>query len=48
MEDQLRELFAEDSEAKRLAAKQLVQKMQFLVRLQEEAEELEEELVTDL
>ena len=48
MEDQLRELFTEDSEAKWLAAKQIVQKMQFLVRLQEEAEELEEELVTDL
>ena len=45
MEDQLRTLFADDSEDKRLAAKQLVQKMQFLVRLQQEAEELEEELI---
>ena len=48
MEGQLRELFAEDTEDKRAAAKQLVQKMQFLVRLQEEAEGLEEELVADL
>ena len=48
MEDQLRALFAEDTEDKRLEAKQLVQKMQFLVRLQEEAEGLEEELVMDL
>lgn len=48
MENKLRELFAEDTEAKRLAAKQLVQKMQFLIRLQQEAEELEEELVTEL
>jgi len=45
MEGQLRVLFAEDIEDKRLEAKQLVQKMQFLVRLQEEAEGLEEELV---
>jgi len=38
-------LFAEDSDEMRQQAKQLVQKMQFLVRLQQEAEELEEELV---
>ena len=45
MEGQLRQLFAEDSDEMRQQAKQLVQKMQFLVRLQQEAEELEEELV---
>jgi len=45
MEDQLRQLFAEDSETTRQQAKQLVQKMQFLIRLREEAEELEEELL---
>ncbi len=45
MEKQLRELFAKDNEQTRQQAKQLVQKMQFLVRLQQEAEELEEELV---
>jgi molecular chaperone HscB len=48
MEDQLRMLFADDDEANRLEAKQLVQKMQFLLRLQQEAEELEEELVAGL
>ncbi|NNF96952.1 MAG: Fe-S protein assembly co-chaperone HscB [Halobacteria archaeon] len=48
MEGQLRMLFADDSEDKRLEAKQLVQKMQFLVRLQQEAEDLEEELVNTL
>ena len=48
MEGQLRKLFADDSEDKRLEAKQLVQKMQFLVRLQQEGEELEEELVATL
>ena len=48
MEGQLRMLFADDSEDKRLEAKQLVQKMQFLVRLQQEAEELEEELVATM
>lgn len=46
MEGQLRMLFADASEDKRFEAKQLVQKMQFLVRLQQEAEDLEEELVT--
>lgn len=45
MEKQLQELFAKDNEETRQQAKQLVQKMQFLVRLQQEAEELEEELV---
>jgi len=45
MEGQLRQLFAEDNDETRQQAKQLVQKMQFLVRLQQEAEELEEELV---
>jgi molecular chaperone HscB len=45
MEKQLRELFTKDNEETRQQAKQLVQKMQFLVRLQQEAEELEEELV---
>ena len=45
MEGQLRQLFAEDNDEMRQQAKQLVQKMQFLVRLQQEAEELEEELV---
>ena len=45
MEDQLRQLFAANNEQTRQQAKQLVQKMQFLVRLQQEAEELEEELV---
>ena len=48
MEGQLRKLFADDSEDKRLEAKQLVQKMQFLVRLQQEGEELEEELAATL
>ena len=48
MEGQLRMLFAEDGEDKRFEAKQLVQKMQFLVRLQQEAEEMEEELVATL
>ncbi|MDH3947846.1 MAG: Fe-S protein assembly co-chaperone HscB [Gammaproteobacteria bacterium] len=48
MEGQLQMLFADDSEDKRLEAKQLVQKMQFLVRLQQEAEELEEELVATM
>jgi molecular chaperone HscB len=48
MEGQLRMLFADDSEDKLLEAKQLVQKMQFLVRLQQEAEELEEELVATM
>jgi molecular chaperone HscB len=45
MEGQLQQLFAEDSDETRQQAKQLVQKMQFLVRLQQEAEEMEEELV---
>ena len=45
MEGQLRQLFAEDNDETHQQAKQLVQKMQFLVRLQQEAEELEEELV---
>ncbi|MDX1823618.1 MAG: Fe-S protein assembly co-chaperone HscB [Thiohalomonadales bacterium] len=45
METQLRDLFIKDSEEAHQQAKQLVQKMQFLVRLQQEAEELEEELV---
>lgn len=48
MESQLRELFSDDTDDKRLEAKQLVQKMQFLIRLQQEAEELEEELVAQL
>ena len=48
MESQLRMLFADASEGKRLEAKQLVQKMQFLARLQQEAEDLEEELVASL
>jgi hypothetical protein len=48
MESQLRMLFADASEGKRLEAKQLVQKMQFLARLQQEAEDLEEELVATL
>lgn len=48
MEGQLRMLFADTSNDKRLEAKQLVQKMQFLVRLQQEAEDLEEELVATL
>ncbi len=48
MEGQLRMLFTDDSDNKRLEAKQLVQKMQFLVRLQQEAEDLEEELVASL
>ena len=45
MESQLRQLFAEDSHTTRQQAKQMVQKMQFLIRLREEAEELEEELL---
>ena len=45
MEGQLRQLFVEDNDEMRQQAKQLVHKMQFLVRLQQEAEELEEELV---
>jgi len=45
MEGQLRQLFADDSDTTRQQAKQLVQKMQFLIRLREEAEELEEELL---
>jgi molecular chaperone HscB len=48
MEGQLRMLFADTSNDNRLEAKQLVQKMQFLVRLQQEAEDLEEELVATL
>lgn len=48
MEGQLRMLFADDSEDNRLEAKQLVQKMQFLVRLQQEAEDMEEELIDTL
>ncbi len=48
MESQLGMLFADASDDKRLEAKQLVQKMQFLVRLQEEGEDLEEELVASL
>jgi len=48
MESQLRMLFADASDDKRLEAKQLVQKMQFLARLQQEAEDLEEELVASL
>lgn len=48
MEQQLRELFAVDNTESRQQAKQLVQKMQFLLRLQQEAEELEEELVAAL
>ena len=45
MEGQLQQLFAEDSDEARQQAKQLVQKLQFLIRLQQEAEEMEEELV---
>lgn len=48
MENRLQELFAGGGEDTRLEAKQLVQKMQFLVRLQQEAEDLEEELVATL
>ena len=48
MESRLQELFAGGGEDSRLEAKQLVQKMQFLVRLQQEAEDLEEELVATL
>lgn len=48
MEQQLRELFAADTTESRQQAKQLVQKMQFLIRLQQEAEEMEEELVAAL
>ena len=45
MEDELRTLFSANTEAAQLQAKQIVQKMQFLKRLQQEAEEVEEELV---
>ena len=45
MEQQLSELFTSDNAESRQQAKQLVQKMQFLIRLQQEAEELEEELM---
>ncbi len=48
MEGRLGLLLAEDNEGKRREAKHLVQKMQFLVRLQQEAEELEEEVVASL
>jgi molecular chaperone HscB len=48
MESRLQELFAGAGEDSRLEAKQLVQKMQFLVRLQQEAEDLEEELVAGM
>lgn len=48
MEDKLKMLLTDDSEDNRLEAKQLVQKMQFLVRLQQEAEELEEELIVTM
>lgn len=45
METQLQQLLSDDTDASRAEAKQVVQKMQFLVRVQEEAEECEEELV---
>ena len=48
MEQQLRELFAADNTESRQQAKQLVQKMQFLLRLQQEAEDLEEEVIAAL
>lgn len=48
MEGQLAMLLANESDDKRLEAKHLVQKMQFLVRLQQEAEELEEELIVTM
>ena len=45
MEDELRALFSNNTDASHRQAKQIVQKMQFLKRLQQEAEEVEEELV---
>ncbi len=48
MEGELRQMFAEDSEDNRNEAKQQVQKMQFLIRLQQEAEDMEEELLDGL
>ena len=41
-------IYKHQHEPARLEAKQLVQKMQFLARLQQEAEDLEEELVASL
>ena len=48
MESQLQQLFAENTSESHLQAKGIVQKMQFLQRLQQEAEELEEELMNSL
>ncbi len=48
MIDEIREHLASDDDTSRQQAKQLVQKMQFFNRLQQEAEELEESLVDSL
>lgn len=48
MEEQLQQLLQDDSAENRQAAKQLVQKLQFFRRLQQEAEETEEDLLDSL
>jgi len=48
MESQLQQYLADESQQNLQAAKQAVQKMQFFQRLQQEAEETEEQLVNSL
>ena len=45
METRLRKLFADQDDKARQQARSIVQKMQFLQRLQQEAEEVEEQLL---